>query len=90
MFSFNVSANNTNVKSARVISPVAYGGTPWSRRAFSPGHGVSLASPTRVSLPTGVNKLSLLAFDVRVGNGDCRPIRVRIIKRGRKVFGQTR
>ena len=56
MFSFNVSANNTNAKLARVISPVAYGGTPWSRRALATGNGVGAA---QVSSPAGVSKLNL-------------------------------
>ena len=56
MFSFNVSANNTNAKLARVISPVAYGGTPWSRRALATGNGVGAV---QVSSPSGVSKLNL-------------------------------
>ena len=56
MFSFNMSANNTNAKLARVISPVAYGGTPWSRRALATGNGVGAV---QVSSPSGVSKLNL-------------------------------
>ena len=56
MFSFNVSANNTNAKLARVISPVAYGGTPWSRRALTTGNGIGAV---QVSSPSGVSKLNL-------------------------------
>ena len=56
MFSFNVSANNTNAKVARVISPVAYGGTPRSRRALATGNGVGAV---QVSSPSGVSKLNL-------------------------------
>ena len=56
MFSFNVRANNTSVKSARVVSPVAYGGTPWSRRALPSGTGIGAV---RVSSPPGVSKLNL-------------------------------
>ncbi len=77
MFSFNSRTKHYTGTPARVSSLVAYGGTTWSRRASSPGHGVS---PTRVSLPTGVSKLNLLAFDVRVGNGDCRPNRVGAVR----------
>lgn len=56
MFSFNVSSNNTNAKLARVISPVAYGGTPWSRRALATGNGIGAV---QVSSPSGVSKLNL-------------------------------
>ena len=56
MFSFSVSANNTNAKVARVISPVAYGGTPWSRRALTTGNGIGAV---QVSSPSGVSKLNL-------------------------------
>ncbi len=41
---------------ARVISPVAYGGTPGSRHAFSLGHGLS---PVRLSSLSGMGKLNL-------------------------------
>ena len=72
MFSFNVSSNNTNAKLARVISPVAYGGTPWTRRALATGNGVGAV---QVSSPSGVSKLNLPITNLI----ECNDTRVRIM-----------